>query len=101
MTKVIAEIIQLDAEQLHARAIDIWEGGACNPRALARELVRSIDHFSENGSDGVSTAEAAPIRVVLAHLCFLLGTSFDSIGGCESSHGDIDKDVERCRQFAK
>jgi len=52
-----------DAEQ-------IWAGGACNPRGVARALVRAIDDATENGSAG---AKDPAVQMIMDHLCFLCG----------------------------
>ena len=50
----------------------IWNGGASNPRAVARALVEAIDEAVEekNGSAG---AKDAACKMILDHLCFLCG----------------------------
>lgn len=47
----------------------IWNGGASNPRAVARALVRAIDEAS---SEAVPNGDAAVV-MILDHLCFLCG----------------------------
>lgn len=92
---------QKTAAQTASDALAIWEGGACNPRGIARALVDAIDAASVGGSDGVKAEQAAPVRVILAHLVFLCGVSLDGIGGCESRHGDVHADLARCRELAE
>lgn len=48
--------------------------GACNPRAVARALVRAIDFATEHlGTPGARSCYAAAARLEMAHLCHLLG----------------------------
>lgn len=65
-------------------ALEIWQGGACNQRAIARALVNAIDCGSE-----------AAARVIIAHLCFLMHTSMNGLGGYgdEAAH-DVMRDVD-------
>lgn len=66
----------------HRDALAIWEGGACNPRGVARALVSAIDE-----AYGDSTADARndpAVQMILDHLCFLCGLpqpSLDMMGG--------------------
>jgi len=50
----------------------IWWGGAANPKAVARALVKAIDDaVAENGgSDG---ANDPAVHMIIDHLCFLVG----------------------------
>jgi hypothetical protein len=53
------------------KAIQIWEGGASNPRAVARELVEAMDQATETS---LFHADKDPaVKVILDHLCFLCG----------------------------
>ena len=54
--------------QRHKNAWLIWNGGASNPRAVARALVTAVDEATENGSDG---AKDAAVQMIMDHLCFL------------------------------
>ena len=44
----------------------IWNGGASNPRAVARAMVEAIDTASNEGK-----VEDAAVHLILDHLCFL------------------------------
>lgn len=48
----------------------IWNGGASNPRAVARALVRAIDESSNEGCD---ERNDPAVQMILDHLCFLCG----------------------------
>ncbi len=50
----------------------IWWGGASNPKAVARALVKAIDDAVEEngGSDG---ANDPAVHMIIDHLCFLVG----------------------------
>ena len=75
----------------------MWNGGACNPRAIARAIVRAVDAICEaGGSDAIKGADAAPVRLMLGQLTYLMRTSFDGFGDCKSSHGDAGDDLKRC-----
>lgn len=67
-------------KQAAQAALDIWNGGACNPRAVARALVKAIDCSRESG-------DKAPALLIMAQLAFLMGASFDSMGSVEWSDG--------------
>lgn len=47
----------------------IWNGGACNPRAVARSLVEAID----SAQDEHTVDNDAAVQMILDHLCFLCG----------------------------
>ena len=47
----------------------IWNGGACNPRAVARSLVEAIDSATDEGT----ADNDAAVQMILDHLCFLCG----------------------------
>lgn len=50
----------------------IWNGGASNPRGVARSLVEAIDDaVTENG--GSAGAKDPAVQMILDHLCFLCG----------------------------
>ena len=75
----------------------MWNGGACNPRAIARAIVRAVDAICETGgSDAIKGADAAPVRLMLAHFAALMQTGFDGFGDCKSEHGDSSADLARC-----
>ncbi len=78
-------------------AISIWDGGACNPRGIARALVAALDDICEGGTDLAHSADAAPARVILAQLTHLMRCKLDGIGGVDSDHGDVFADIERCK----
>lgn len=85
---------------LATNALLIYDG-ACNPRALARELVKAIDYaYDQEGSSGAASQHAAPARLILAQLTFLMATSFDAIGGYTSRCGDVQADIDRCKALA-
>lgn len=50
----------------------IWNGGACNPRAVARALVEAIDEAVEEGG-GSAAADDPAVHLIIDHLCFLVG----------------------------
>ncbi len=59
------------SEKLTQAAIAIWEGGACNPRALIRQLVEIVaEACTEKGSSGVR--ESVEFRLVLAQLLWII-----------------------------
>ena len=82
-------------------AIQCWDGGACNPRAIARAIVRACD----SGSDAMggslwteSTMERAPLgapaRILMAQLGWLLGSGIGDYPG-------VDDDLAVCRRLAE
>lgn len=73
----------------------IWNGGASNPRGVARSLVEAIDAVTENG--GSAGAKDPAVQMILDHLCFLCGLPQPSlvIGGSEWLA--IEKAVEKGR----
>ena len=50
----------------------IWNGGASNPRAVARALVEAIDEAVEEGKGSKAAADPA-VQMIIDHLCFLCG----------------------------
>lgn len=50
----------------------IWNGGASNPRGVARALVEAIDEAVEEGGGSKAAADPA-VQMILDHLCFLCG----------------------------
>lgn len=56
----------------------IWNGGASNPRAVARALVNAIDEAVEEGG-GTAGAKDGAVQMILDHLCFLCGLPQPSI----------------------
>lgn len=80
-------------------ARDIWNGGACNPRAMARALVRSLDAGQEAGN--LRGEAGAPARIILAQLCFILACSPNSLGDVESDNGDSSADLATCERLAR
>lgn len=50
----------------------IWNGGASNPRAVARTLVEAIDEAVEEGKGSKAAADPA-VQMIIDHLCFLCG----------------------------
>lgn len=58
--------------QRHKDALGIWEGGASNPRAIARALVKAIDEAVDEGQ-GSDGAKDPAVQMILDHLCFICG----------------------------
>lgn len=87
-------------------ALEIVEG-ACNPRAIARALVKAIDAGCEQGKGSTPRGEHfAPARLMLTQLTYLMGTSFDSLGGSvHSTDGHIEAtqadDTLTCQRLEK
>lgn len=50
----------------------IWHGGASNPRAVARELVKAIDEACEEG-DSSAAANDPAVHMIMDQLCWLVG----------------------------
>lgn len=50
-------------------AWDIWHGGACNPRAVARTLTEAIDEAMVDTGDAIDPA----VQMITDHLCFIVG----------------------------
>jgi hypothetical protein len=50
----------------------IWNGGASNPRAVARALVEAIDDATTEGRGSDGAADPA-VQMILDQLCFLCG----------------------------
>jgi hypothetical protein len=46
--------------------------GACNPRAMARELVRAIDEACDNGGGHPGTGKSPEVRLILHQLFFVV-----------------------------
>lgn len=68
----------------------IWNGGASNRRAVARELVKAIDEaLDETGS-----AQDPAVQMIIDHLCFLVGLPQPSMDMDVSSWDNIMKAVE-------
>lgn len=89
--------------QAAANAREIWSGGACNPRAVARELVKAVDAACEVSGSSLPSengaAEWAPARVILAHLCYLLKCAPDGMGGIKGT--EMADELYLLRQFAE
>ena len=51
------------------KAWNIWNGGACNPRAIARTLVEAIDEAAADTGDAIDPA----VQMIMDHLCFIVG----------------------------
>lgn len=54
----------------------IWNGGASNPRAVARALVEAIDEAIDEATAEGGSTEAAndpAVHLIIDHLCFLVG----------------------------
>lgn len=78
----------------HNDAIQIWHGGASNPRAVARALVRAIDEATEEGN-GSAGAKDPAVQMILDHLCHLCGLPQPSLsaGLFLEWDGKVDKAV--------
>ena len=72
-------------------ADNIWNGGASNPRGVARALVDAIDSACEEGR-GSAGAKDAAVQMILDHLCFLCGMPQPSFG---RDWSEVMKEVER------
>ena len=55
-----------------ANADAIWNGGACNPRGVARALVEAIDEACEDANSHNGAKDPA-VQMIIDHLCFLVG----------------------------
>lgn len=53
-------------------AFNIWNGGACNPRAIARTLVEAIDESTDESDYGFDAIDPA-VQMIMDHLCFIVG----------------------------
>ena len=74
----------------------IWNGGASNPRGVARALVEAIDEAVNEG--GVSKAAKDPaVQMILDHLCFLCGLPQPSLDSSMTTErwGEIEKAVQK------
>ena len=72
----------------------IWNGGASNPRGVARSLVEAIDEAVEekNGSAG---AKDAAVAMIIDHLCFLCGLPQPSMDMSPEQWDAIQAEVEK------
>ena len=72
----------------------IWNGGASNPRGVARALVAAIDEAVEDGG-GSNAAKDAAVQMILDHLCFLCGLPQPSLDASMTSErwAAIEKEV--------
>lgn len=61
-----------DMRNRFADADNIWNGGASNPRGVARALVDAIDQACEEGN-GSKGARDPAVQMIIDHLCFLVG----------------------------
>lgn len=59
-------------------AHQIWHGGACNPRAIARALVEAIDEATEEGG-GSDGAKDPAVQMILDQLAFIVGLPLPSL----------------------
>lgn len=55
--------------QRFRNAFNIWNGGACNLRAIARTLVEAIDEAIADTGD----AEDPAVQMITDHLCIPVG----------------------------
>lgn len=76
-------------------ADNIWNGGASNPRGVARALVEAVDDAcaEKGGSDGAQN-DAACVMIA-DHLCFLLGMPQPSLRMDPIMWETIEKEVAR------
>lgn len=81
------------------QALDVWEGCASNPRAIARALVTAVDAACVTGSGEIAGLDGTPARVMVAHLAALMFARFDGIGGVDSRCGDTIQEVNRLREW--
>ena len=74
----------------------IWNGGASNPRAVARALVEAIDEAvkEKKGSEG---AKDAACKMILDHLCFLCGLPQPSLDMPPERWDAIQAEVEKLK----
>jgi len=49
------------------------DAGACNPRAITRTILRTMDAMAEKGADHPTICHDPAIRLMLHHLAFLCG----------------------------
>lgn len=71
-------------------ADQIWNGGACNPRAVARALVRAIDEATDEcGGDAIDPA----VQMIIDHLCFLVGLPQPSLDMMDGDWLKVEKEV--------
>ena len=80
--------------QRHKDAHDIWHGGACNPRGVARALVSAIDEACEEGHGSAGARDAA-VQMILDQLCFLCGLPQLSLEMLPVDWQSIENEVER------
>ena len=72
----------------------IWNGGASNPRAVARALVEAIDEAVEE-KKGSAGAKDAACQMIADHLCFLLGLPQPSMDMSPEQWDAIQAEVEK------
>ena len=72
----------------------IWNGGASNPRAVARALVEAIDEAVEE-KKGSAGAKDAACQMIADHLCFLLGLPQPSLDMPPERWDAIQAEVEK------
>lgn len=53
-------------------AFNIWNGGACSLRAIARALTQAIDEAVVEGG-GFDSANDPAVQMITDHLCFIVG----------------------------
>lgn len=75
------------------KAYQIWHGGACNPRAVARALTEAIDEAVGEGG-GSDAAKDPAVQMIMGHLCFLVGLPQPSLAMPWSDWGLVMKCVE-------
>ena len=74
----------------------IWNGGASNPRAVARALVEAIDEAVEEGKGSKAAADPA-VQMIIDHLCFLCGLPQPSLDMSPERWDAIQAEVEKRR----
>ena len=79
-------------------ADNIWHGGACNPRAVARVLVEAIDQACEEGQSSAACKTDPAVHLIIDHLCFLVGLPQPSLG---VDHAAWSRELEECEKRAR
>jgi hypothetical protein len=72
----------------------IWNGGASNPRGVARSLVEAIDEAVEE-KKGSAGAKDAAVAMIIDHLCFLCGLPQPSMDMSPEQWDAIQAEVEK------
>ena len=72
----------------------IWNGGACNPRGVARTLVEAVDEAVIEGGGSAAAADPA-VQMILDQLCFLCGLPQPSLDMSPERWDAIQAEVEK------